>query len=469
MILIYGNNVGAMISALELAKSEEVTIVYPNKFLGGHFSGRKIGAYHFDLGMTFLEFHSNYIQSIKLIDYDPSVHNDSARFFKHVESYLGEFNDFVEIDKILTYVNGSLYDDIVVADNLLQLSQFPERIKAQIEEELLSQNSQITDDIHPSRKRVEQQLFIKHNLKTVSTYCHGNTLHESIIEPLVGKMLNTSSDQLMSLYHRMAWVPLYYPESVLDAIRNKDLKFTPTKFHYTLHNNFGKIVRDLELKIKQSPRIRTHTTEVQKVLRNTSGFQITCEEGTKFDVAKLIWGNSLRSFLNVANFNPGINFTEQTKSSICMAYLVLKCEDVLMHFSTLHVCAGNDLIFRICNQSYCSKMNGESVKISVEMNSDRAQEYNAIDRNSLEREIKNFLIEAGIAKGGVKFLIFEVENYRNAILIPTEKNYNTFNTLKNEITGTYPEVEFIGPGSGFSSNSFNCQVIQGLSLAEKIG
>ena len=103
--VICGNNTGALVSAIELAKKHSVAIINPSTNWGGHFSGLPINGESFDIGMNFFEFTTFHKSSNDIMSYNPSVRNDSARFFKLVEEYAASRVDYVEVDdiKVLAY------------------------------------------------------------------------------------------------------------------------------------------------------------------------------------------------------------------------------------------------------------------------------------------------------------------------------------------------------------------------------
>ena len=51
--------------------------------------------------------------------------------------------------------------------------------------------------------------------------------------------------------------------------------------------------------------------------------------------------------------------------------------------------------------------------------------------------------------------------------MPTLYNFNNFEKLSNLTQNLLPEVELIGPASGFVSTSFNDQVVQALKIGKK--
>lgn len=85
--------------------------------------------------------------------------------------------------------------------------------------------------MHASQKKLNEKLFLNSSYFDVSMANHGKTFHDLLIEPFCKKTFNMSSKDCPALLHRIAWTPLYYPETLLNGI-NGIVDLNPTLFHY---------------------------------------------------------------------------------------------------------------------------------------------------------------------------------------------------------------------------------------------
>ena len=125
---------------------------------------------------------------------------------------------------------GNLYDDIIMSNSFDTFNKLPIRnnIKKELSEIIKNDNK----DFHPKDKGYKA-IYKSISYKEASLNNHGNTLHNEIFEPFFQKMTNRSSDELLALYSRVAWLPLYYPETIYDILNNKKIFNNKNLFSFT--------------------------------------------------------------------------------------------------------------------------------------------------------------------------------------------------------------------------------------------
>lgn len=82
------------------------------------------------------------------------------------------------------------------------------------------------------------------HLRAASVMSHGKKFHETFIEPMCRKITGRSSSEIAAKYHRAAWLPLYWPQTL------RARKSIPTPFHYPRAGYAG----DIRGKLPQSER-----------------------------------------------------------------------------------------------------------------------------------------------------------------------------------------------------------------------
>ena len=63
--------------------------------------------------------------------------------------------------------------------------------------------------------------------------------------------MTNRTDKLLALYSRVAWLPLYYPETIYALVKGENLKIDPTKFNYPLNGYMGYLAETLYNRSKE--------------------------------------------------------------------------------------------------------------------------------------------------------------------------------------------------------------------------
>jgi len=460
--IVYGNNTAAMISALELAKKHKVALINPTPNWGAHFAGIKINGNNFDIGMNFFEFTTLHKPSDDLMTYDPAARNDSARFFHLVQKYVNSRIEVVEVDRLETLSQGVFAGDIVMANQLDILNKLPKQTLLKIKNELEEILASGDKTLHASQKKLNEELFLNTSYWDVSIANHGKTFHTLFIEPLCKNIFNISSKDFPALLHRIVWVPLFYPETLLKAITDNEM-LSPTLFHYPTKAYFAAFLEEVLNELKASKNITLVNTAPKQITKKEK-YELTFETDT-YVANKLIWCNDLQSLLTLSSAKIP-EYTAQ-KASVTLAFCVTESGNISRHFSCLYVC-NESPIYRITNQEYTAKnTTNETTRLILEFNHDV---LNAMGLDTDEKIIDNintFLTQNGIIKTPIKAANVTVRAIKNAVNLPTLNNFNNFEKLFNLTQNLLPEAELLGPASGFVSTSFNDQVVQALKIGKK--
>jgi hypothetical protein len=460
---ICGNNTGALVAAIELGKKHQVAIINPAPNWGAHFAGFPINGDNFDIGMNFFEFTTFHKPSNDLLSYNPAVRNDSARFFKLVEEYVASRIDFIEVDAIEVLTNGTYSKDIVMANSLDILQKLPkdtlQKIRNEVEEILKNGNKKL----HASQKKLNEELFLNSSYYDVSLANHGATFHELFVEPFCKKIFNMSSKDCPALLHRIAWAPLFYPETLLKGLNGED-DMAPTLFHYPKKGYFAAITEALMAEIKANKNITIITKKISDLKKNNL-YEIGFDTET-ISAKELVWCNDLLSLLQTAKADL-FDYTPQ-KASVTVAFCYVDKSNIKREFSSLYVCDNSNALYRITNQEYSAKKDDtNTIKLVLEFNYDVLNSFGLDTEEKILSNINEFLTQNGIIKSPLKAENVVIKSLKNAVNMPTLYNFNNFEKLFNLTQKLFPGIELIGPASGLVSTSFNDQVIQALKIGKK--
>jgi hypothetical protein len=461
--IIVGNSVASIVSAIELSRKFKIAIINPSNKWGAYFAGFVFKDERYDAGMNLLEFTSYREPDSNILTYDPTIRYDFTRFLSQIEEYITSKIHCVEVDLVKVFANKVYANDIIMANSLEIFDKLSEDVILQIKRELLVIIDNKDKSLHASQKHIDKDLFLNNSFFSVSIANHGMTFHELFIEPLCKKIFNISSKDFPALFHRLIWLPLYYPETLLDAIRG-DINLVNAKFHYPSEGHFSSIVDVLSEKIATIENISILDENIIDI-DYEKNFTISTNIG-KLETAKLIWGSDLSSLLKSFNFD--LNEINFDKASLTLAFCRIKNNSITKKFSVLYNLDNSSLLYRITNQESCAGItNSEYNRIVVEFNSDLLDEVGLIDNDSILNDINKFLISNEFIKDAISSENLIVKTIKNAVNLPSKLNIDKFNSINEYIFNNIKEIELVGSASSFYSASFNDQIIQGLKIGKK--
>lgn len=462
--IICGNNAGAMIAALTLAKRHQVAVVNPSPNWGGIFAGIKIDGKQFDIGMAFMEFGSFYPQSDDLASYNPASRNDSARFLHLIKDFFAPRMNFTEVENLKTMWNGAFYEDIIMANRLQMLSSLSAAVKEKIIFELKEIVTKKRLPLHAAHKKSHEKLFLTTNYRDASLANHGDTLHNLLIAPFCRKVLNISAQKTLALFHRVAWCPLYYPETLLAALQGEKPAMPDTHFHYPQGGYFAKSVEMLAAEMRSNDRITLVQDKPLGVCATPSP-TLSFAAGT-IRAKKIIWSNELQQLYALtgeaaASFHP-------EKSSMTLVFAEVDRKAVAQDFSTVFVCGDNECVYRVTNQNAAHPELPKN-KFIFEMNTALLRENNIDSDDEIIAHSQKFAERAAIFNAKINERQYAVRHFKNALTLPTAENFQKFDELQKKVELRLPNIDYIGAAAGFAAGSFNDQAVAALQLGKKYG
>ncbi len=461
--VICGSNTGAMMAAAELGKKNKVAIINPAPNWGAHFAGIMINGLNFDIGMNFFEFTTFHKHSTDLMTYDPAVRNDSARFVDMIKQVVTSRIPCHEVTAIECLVDGVYGGDIVMANSLEILKKLPDSTRNQIKSELEEIIKKGDRRLHASQKKLNEPLFMSVSYDEVSKANHGETFHKLVVEPMCHKIFNMSSKDCPSLLHRIAWAPLFYPETLLKGLEGKD-EMAPTLFHYPTEAYFAAITDHFAGEIKSNPNITVFSSKVLE-LKKDDLYEVKLEQAN-IRAKHAVWTNDLLSLLQAARVEVPA-FTPQ-KASVTVAFCLTDATNIKRQFSCLYICDSSTELYRITNQEYSAgKTASDKIRLVLEANYDVLFAAGIDSDEKILEYMNKFLVSNGILHKPLQASEIVIKSLKNAVNLPTLGNYNNFEKLFNLTREKFPDIELMGPASGFVSTSYNDNIVQGLKIGKK--
>ena len=215
---VFGSSLATLVCVLEMSKFEKVTWIQSGPVIAGHFRGLKFGELDVDLGMVAFETYSGLSQQSNL-PISPPIRQSGLSFVNIAHDWLiNRGEDFQHIPVKSNWF-GRMVPDYLIADNLTILNILDQETKLKILSELrdIEVSGVTKENFHPRNKN-SSDLFLEISFKDLIIRTLGPTFYKILFEPWIRRFDLEVADKLPARDHRSAWVPLYYPETVIDIL-----------------------------------------------------------------------------------------------------------------------------------------------------------------------------------------------------------------------------------------------------------
>lgn len=461
--IICGNNVGAMVAALTLAQRHKVAVVNPSLRWGGIFAGIEINEAKFDIGMNFLEFDSYHTPCDNLLSYHPDIFNDAARFFHLVRDFMAQRMDFNRVGGIKTYWHGEFYDDFIISNKLEILSALTDEVRQNITAELEEIIQKQPSPLHAANKHKNRRLFSETDYEKVSLANHGQTLHHLLIAPFCQKVLGVSAREVVSLYHRIAWAPLYYPETLLAAIQGEAAELPETPFYFPRTEYFAGVIEALAEEMRENRNIRI-IQDAPVGFAGGDSAQLSFAGG-HMTAKRLVWCADLEKLCDLADIS--YPPSPARKSSLTLVFAEVDKDVVERDFSTVFACDAEHCVYRVTNQNATHPQQTRN-RFIFEMNTEMLCPNAASSDAAAVAAVQEFSEQANLFNRKIDDDQLTVKHFKNALTLPVTDNLIDHEALSEAVRKSdLTNVDCIGTAANFAAGSFNDQVVMALQLGEK--
>lgn len=460
-VILAGNQLTTLVAAAELARSgRKVCIVNPTPSWGGHFTRLTVNGETFDPGAVSHEFTAfNLSGATDPLDYDSRRRSDVGRFLGLVESYTRSHIDLQRMPMPSTVYDGALHDDIVMS-NKLALVKHP-RIASRAREELQLIAAGGSRDLHASRKK-EDELFVKRSYHEASLANHGATLHSAFFEPMFFKMSNIPSARLLALYHRIAWLPLYYPETLASQFGDQPQELQETYFCYPRAGFIGAFGEAL-LDAARSEGAMIVSTAISSGEGSMDTPRKLCfADGSEATAPALVWSLNHDPLLKWA---AGQAREPLERWSVMLVFAKVDRRKIRRDFSVLYVPDDEILFYRACNQSTCAGSPEDFARVVLEVNPDYARSRGFESGEAIVQRVLSDLVKLGFVADAGSMDVIGHRTLRNVLLLPSSGNWRRLENERDVLTSSYPGFVFTRNVESFFTDTLNDQIVKGLKLA----
>ena len=459
---VVGNGIASMVAATELANSGNTVVMFnPSSNWGSYFSGINLGGRKFDLGMNLLEISSHDPRGDEVSSYLASVRNDVGRFCNIIGAYIGSLIEIVETEIPKCLYEGKVHPDMVLANRLDLLNSLSDQLKSAIIADLKNCLRDFSKDstLHARNKLANFGKFASISYRDASVANHGAAFHRLFVEPACQRILAIASDSMSALLHRVAWLPLYYPETLISQFENGETMLPVTRFHYPKKGSFSEISATLFQRVQRNPGIDVSHAAITRISSVGTSWQFN----GGICAAHLVWGQNrgqLSALLGVHD-----DSDNYTKISVHIAFATIDASSFVQRFSTIFILDSDSPIYRITDQTWAGgQFEAPQANCTIEMEAEFFSKWESEDNLILHSKIAAELFRIGIIVESGGLNIHSVRRFKDAIVSPTASNRCMAIAQYAKLNGEYPNIELIGPAAPFGATSFNDYIIQGLRL-----
>lgn len=462
-INIIGNSLSALVAALTLSEETDsrITLYSDGRPLGGHFLGPTLEQTSFDNGMIYVEKGTDSaIESNNKSPYNPLVRYDWTRFGGELNKFLSKYLALNKVSTPICYLNSRYYPDPLIANRLDMMKDFTGTLPS----------LELKGSIHPKFKNKESHFDYWENITYIDAvkYLHGSDFHNLVVAPFFNKLCPPESrDEILAKYHRMLWLPLYYPETINESfISPNELPLTEYDFFRPATNYVGELIIRLMENLKSSSNVEIINEPIKKISTLTEGMIISFESTDRlleFDQT-FYSGLAMDRFLNLTGQTilPRENL-KYTGLKIC--YLLVKTSSIQRTFSTLNLLDMSSAPLRISNADRPNQdLDGYSrITIEYPLDFHLPGGGEAPSDTQIRADLGKYL---GIVNTALDIKILKKIVLEKALVLPIRSNINIYEKMRRSIADDFPWINFFESSSYYGSASMNDQIIQGISLSK---
>jgi hypothetical protein len=252
--------------------------------LGGYFAGVRIESHAFDLGMVFLERPGSTDSMPDLASYDASVRNDCGRFSAHVAEFVESRVRTRRVPTLQVLVDGRRHPDYMLANRLEAIASLvtePPRAAAA---------AGAAHALH-ARNKLCGTAYDHLSYQQAAQHNHGRQAQALLFDPFAAKVLGPQP-QLLARFHRSPWLPLYYPETIVDVCEGRTAALSEYAFWLPEEGWCGALVAAMVEQLASMPHVRVLPQSVGGLERSGGMWCAHTADGSRFESATLAMGTT---------------------------------------------------------------------------------------------------------------------------------------------------------------------------------
>jgi len=454
--LLIGNGFAVLAAAVELAgQGQQVTLLTDGKPLGGHFAGMQIQGLDFDFGMVLLEESSATEPGAHLRSYDPVVRNDWTRFGDRASAWIRSKVDLIKAKTPECLIEGRRIPDYLISNRLDGLTDIP--------------SPHYLPKIDPRHAAHKCELGAFDNLTYAeAAMCnHGQVWHERYIEPFVKKVFGVTSADFLARYHRAAWVPLYYPETLQLANLGLPTGLAEYPFWTTQSGHVGQLIKNLSDALKRLPNVTLFTQPIVSISKHNELWNITTDDGHVHCCGRLAVG--------LAPERAGILFgvpvaAPRPAATVSLLFVSVEAARIRSFNGCTMIVDDAYAAYRLTDHDAVAGLSPSWHRIVLEASPQeitRLHPGKTAEDALLDELAKLLGMHLDDERDKASIRILRCSTVQNALPIPTLEQVVRASKNASFLANAAPGAIFTGSLLGYGVASLNDQLIQALKISEE--
>ena len=461
-VLLAGNYLTTLVAAGVIAQAgKRVCVVNPVPSWGGHFTRLTVDGINFDPGAVSHEFTAFNAEGAKdPLSYDSRRRSDVGRFIGLIEEFTRSQLELVRMREPQMVYGGQLLPDLIMSNQFAAVHHPVLAGRVREEQELVARSAESV--LHPRHKKTSP-LFIERSYYEASETKHGATLHAAVFEPMFYKMSGVSTTQLLALYHRIAWLPLYYPETVRSQFGPTPQRLQDTFFCYPRAGYIGAFGEALVRRMQETG-VTIIRDPISSLESQPGKAAIVLKDGRRLESSHVAWSLAHDQLLTAATGGPA---SPLKRWSATLVFVTIPRRQLTKSFSVLYAPDDRILFYRACNQTDSAGLEEDPVRIVIEVNPDYASAQWLDDEGKVEARVRDDFASLGIVGDPQHVRVVGTKALKNVILLPSRENWTLLEQERDVLLDRYPGVVFTRNVEAFFTDTLNDQIIKGLKLGEQ--
>lgn len=473
-LAIVGNALSVVVAATERARRGLRTVVVnPGGPWGAYFAGVQADGRRWDAGMVAYEFTSFRETGSRpaLATYDPMVRNDIGRFVAVVQDYVQRRQSTRVIQTPQMWIDGRWLPDLLLSNGLSALPELGCAAAARAEL-AASRDAADASPWHARRKndwaadgRRPDGSWL--DCETVSRINHGQVLHEAVFAPFAHQVLGRDASHLAALYHRIPWLPLYWPETLRAWLEGRPQPLPPTEFSYPVGASVADLCATLGAEMVAAPEVDCRLQKLEAVEAGPAGYTLRLADGATLQAKRLAW--ALSPHQGLAACGQDLPPPPEQRLPLLLGFLRLPRAAVPRSFSVVHAAATDTGLYRVNHVSDCAgEVESPEVRLVVEAHPEVMQARHGVlaDDAAVLRAVLTDLARLGIVREGATPDFVKLVRMAGALPLPTAEGLAAYAAHRAALLQRLPGIETIGNSAGPFATALSDQIVQGLALAD---
>ena len=282
--VLAGNSLALLVAACVLGRQgRPVHWLTDARKPGGYFAGLRVADDAFDLGSVLLERPGPGGAPPGLDTYDAMRRYDSARFSGLAWDFLAPLLPVRRTPGAQCALGGRRVPDYLLSNRVDGLAGMG------LAAPLQAARAGAAHPWHAGHK-LAVGAYDALDYADAARHNHGEAVQAALIDPFVRKLTGGVAWPFMARFHRAGWLPLYYPETIAQALAGEPVGLAEYPFWLPTAGWCGELVQALLAEVALHPNVRRSDQPLAALARSNAAFTLTLDNGQALAASALALG-----------------------------------------------------------------------------------------------------------------------------------------------------------------------------------